>query len=337
VIFTGRAIMSEFILGNSVRKLARKYPLLQQSLLRLDFAMVWLVAKLARLLPIDAASRFGERVGRWIGPKLTEKSAKFRHNMATAFPELDDAELDDLVARAWGRAGRVMAEYPHLDALLNDPERIIIDIREPVATYTDPTKPCVMVSAHVSNWEVVCLAMARMGIPNASLYSPPTNTLLDKMLLDSRRALGCELLPRDNSARGLMRALKSGRTAAMVMDRRIDEGKPIEFFGRKKPSTILAAKLALKQGCAFVPVQVERLKDARYRVIFHPPIRPSDTTVDETAQAIDMVQQVHHQFEAWIRQCPQEWFCPKLIWPKTFKRNQLKATDHETAVDSRAA
>jgi len=46
---------------------------------------------------------------------------------------------------------------------------------------------------------------------------------------------------------------------------------------------------------------------------------------------------VHTLFEDWIRQRPEDWFCPKLIWPKTFKRNQLKVTGNETVVDSRAA
>ena len=69
-----------------------------------------------------------------------------------------------------------------------------------------------------------------------------------------------------------MRALKQGRTAAMVMDRRVDDGKPIQFFGAEQDSTLLPAKLALKTGCELVPVQVERLQDAHYRVTFHPPV-----------------------------------------------------------------
>ena len=73
-----------------------------------------------------------------------------------------------------------MTEYPHLDTILHEPERLQIDIREPIATYTDPSRPCVIVTAHLSNWEVVCSAMARLSIPNASLYSPPTNPLLDR-------------------------------------------------------------------------------------------------------------------------------------------------------------
>ncbi len=309
--------MAEFIVGNPLRKWARDHRLLREALWRLDFAFVWLLMQVARWLPVDTASRLGDAVGRWIGPKLKEKTAIFRANMATAFPDMDDAELGQLVTRAWGRGGRVLAEYPHLATILNDADRLQIDIREPIETYSNPSRPCVVVTAHQSNWEVVCSAMAKLGMPNASLYSPPTNPLLDRMLLQSRRALNCELLPAENSARLLMRALKEGRTAAMVMDRRVDDGKPVQFFGREKPSTIMPAKLALKFNCELIPVQVERLQDARYRVTFHPPVRPRDTRVDETIQAIDMIQQVHGQFEDWIRQHPEDWFCSKRLWPKS--------------------
>lgn len=329
--------MAEFIVGNSLRKLAREHSWLQRALWRLDFALVWLVAWLARRMPIDTASRFGERLGRWIGPKMKRKSAIFRENLALAFPQLDDAELDKLVVDAWGRAGRILAEYPHLDTILREDDRLQIEIREPIASYSDPGKPCVMVSAHQSNWEVVCSAMAKLGMPNASLYSPPSNPLLDKMLLDSRAALNCQLLPRDNSARLLMRALKEGRTVGMVMDRRVDDGQPIRFFGHDKTSTLMPAKLALKHHCELVPAQVIRLQDARYKVIFHPPIKPGNPAADETARATDMIQQLHRQFEQWISAEPADWFCSKRLWPKNTERRQPDAAGGNTEVDSYAA
>jgi Kdo2-lipid IVA lauroyltransferase/acyltransferase len=120
------------------------------------------------------------------------------------------------------------------------------------------------------------------------------------------------------------------------MDRRVDDGKPIQFFGRDKPSTILPAKLALKFKCDLVPVQVERLQDAHFRVTFHSPVRPRDTSVSETAQAIDMIQQVHHQFENWIREQPEDWFCSKRLWPKG-NIQHTEETGSGTEPDSYAA
>jgi KDO2-lipid IV(A) lauroyltransferase len=329
--------LAEFIVGNPLRNLAREHRFLRNLLWRVDYLLLSLIAWLARRLPIDTASRFGSRLGAWIGPKMKSKTAIYRNNLAVAFPELNETQLDDLVIEAWGQAGRILAEYPHLETIFKDSDRLEIDIRDPIETYTNPKRPFVFVTAHQSNWEVIGSALARMGIPNATLYSPPTNPLLDRILLESRQALNCQLLPRDNSARLLMRALKEGRTAAMVMDRRVDDGKPIRFFGHEKTSTILPAKLALKNHCDLVPVQVVRLHDAHYHVIFHPPIQPTNPGADDTDQAIDMIQQVHTQFEDWIRQHPAHWFCSKRLWPKNTVTNQPEVSGRDADIDSYAA
>jgi KDO2-lipid IV(A) lauroyltransferase len=120
------------------------------------------------------------------------------------------------------------------------------------------------------------------------------------------------------------------------MDRRVDDGQPIQFFGQDKVSTILPAKLAQKFKCELVPVQVERLQDAHYRVTFHPPVRPRNGSEDETAQAIDMIQQVHHQFEDWIRQHPESWFCSKRLWSKD-KIEKTEEAGSDADIDSYAA
>ena len=101
-------------------------------------------------------------------------------------------------------------------------------------------------------------------------------------------------------------------------------------------STLLPAKLALKAGCDLVPLQVERLQDAHFRVTFHPPIRPGNDQLDETAQAIDMIQQVHNQFESWIRKSPQDWFCSKRLWPRVTK-DKTEEAGSDADIDSYAA
>jgi len=326
--------MAEFIIGNPLRGWARERPGLRRVLWRLDHALVWTLLKLFRLLPVDAASRTGALVGGWIGPRLKHKSRIFRENFAIALPALSPAELDAQVLRAWREAGRVLAEYPHLDKILRDHDRLRIEHAVGGNT-VQLEQPCVLVSAHLSNWEVICSALTKLGVPNASLYSPPTNPLLDDMLRQSRAALNCTLLPRDNSARSLMQALQAGRSVGMVIDRRVDEGRPVPFFNQHKPSTLLPAKLALKYGCPLVPVQVKRLRDARFRVIFHPPVTAEDPQADESARVLDMMGQVHALFEDWIRANPDDWFCAKRLWPRDTLR-RLRATRNDDWMETHA-
>lgn len=331
--------MAEFILGSPLRPLARRYEPLRKLLWRLDYGMLWLLQKVMQTLPVDLSSRLGARIGGVIGPMMRGKSKMFRDNFAVAFPELSESELDALVRQAWRNAGRVLGEYPHLKSILEDPDRLQIEIRHPVPVFEDTARPFVAVAAHLANWEVTGSAMARLGIPNAGLYSPPTNPLLDKMLRDSRAALNSELVPRDNSARRLMRALQQGRSVGIIVDRRVNEGHPIRFFGHDKESSLMPAKLALKFDSELTPLQVQRTGDARYRVIFHPPITPSDPDADENEQAVDMTQQLHGLFEAWIRENPADWFCSKRMWGmlKKGKMNTTQESGTDADIDSYAA
>lgn len=324
--------MAEFIVGNAFRKIARKHQWLQNALWRLDFALVWCLINFFSLLPVDTSSRFGHRVGLIIGPMMKRKTAVYEDNFRIAFPQKSETEIQALARASWGTAGRILGEYSHMNKILNEHggERLEVEVQEPSGSLLDPNKPTVLVAAHLSNWEVLGVALARLGLPNTSLYSPPTNPWIDRMLRKSRESLQCELVPRDNSARRLMQSLKKGRTVGIIIDRRVDEGQQIPLFGQDKLTTTMPAKLALKFDCDLVPVRVERRKDANFKVTFYPPISPLNSDDCESDQAVNMIGQVHGLFEQWIRQQPQDWFCSKRLWPK---RKPQSPTKHQGEID----
>jgi KDO2-lipid IV(A) lauroyltransferase len=302
-----------------LRRIARKHEFLRRLLWRVDFALIWSLLGLLRLLPVESASSLGARVGAIIGLLMRRKTAIMEENLRIVFPEKSPGEIKHLAKACWSSAGRVLSEYPHLDHILNDREdqRVEIIVRDPDLTFGDRNRPAIVVSAHLSNWELIASAIGRLGIAHTALYWPPPNPWLDRMLLDYRAALDCELIPRDNCARLLVERLNAGRTVAMVVDRPVDAGgKLIPFFGREKSTTTMPAKLALKFDCDLIPAQAERIKGAHFRVTFHPPVRPANPGDCKNDQAIDMMHQLHQLFESWIRQRPEEWFCSKRIWPK---------------------
>ena len=48
-----------------------------------------------------------------------------------------------------------------------------------------------------------------------------------------------------------------------------------------------------------------------------------------------MTQQLHRQFEDWIRERPEDWFCSKRLWPKV-KITTSEETGREADIDSYA-
>jgi KDO2-lipid IV(A) lauroyltransferase len=189
-------------------------------------------------------------------------------------------------------------------------------VRGDIRALRDAAQPAVFVTAHQANWEVIGAAIARQHVPLAVVYSPPTNPLLDELLNRWRTQNRCELLARDESMRPLLQALRKGTSVGIVMDRRVDSGKDVALFGHPKPTTLVPARLALRYGFDLVPIRVERLQGARFRVTFHPPVAvPAGD--DEIARAIRMTESVHALFEQWIRERPGDWFPSKRLWPKS--------------------
>jgi KDO2-lipid IV(A) lauroyltransferase len=139
---------------------------------------------------------------------------------------------------------------------------------------------------------------------------------MDRMLFRARQSLGCGLVERDGAGRQLIRCLKQGTSVGLIVDQRVDSGEPVPFFGRDMLTSITPAQLALRFDCELIPVQIQRLKDARFRVIFHEAVEADDETADNPSKALQMTLKINALFESWIREQPQQWMCTKRRWPK---------------------
>ncbi|MFU8835685.1 lysophospholipid acyltransferase family protein [Roseovarius autotrophicus] len=307
--------MAKFILGSHLRHKALESRAASNLLWAIDLAFVGAVVGFFRLLPLRWSSALGARFGRFLGRVFKNRTRHVRANLTLALPGTPPDEIDRLAGDVWANAGAVFAEYPHL-AKYTDPARGLLRIEtvEPDPAYCRPGTPVVFVAAHLANWEVACAAMTQMGIRSHALYAPLANPWLDRILLRYRARLGCATISRDAGLRAFLQALRQGEAPAMIIDRRVEGGKPIPFFGADKDSSTLPAGLALRFGAPLVPVQVERHPGARFIVRFHAPLVPRNPEADTDAQALDLTRQIHERFEDWISARPGEWLCTSKIW-----------------------
>lgn len=288
-------------------------------------AIFWQVCA---LLAPERASALGAAIVGRLGPRHSKHKRVWR-NLRLAFPDRSDGEVDDLARGCWGNLGRVMAEYPHLATIAgNQGEgRIELVVRDEMAAWRCHGRPAVFVAAHLGNWELVASKATTGDIPLVAIYSPQTNPYIDAMIQKKRRALGCELVPKNAGVRDLMRHLEAGRSLGVIADQRVDGGEPLPFFGRPASTTAVPARLALKLGLELVPVRIERQGAGRFRVTAFEAVMPRDPSLSRNEQALDMMGQVNRLFESWIRQRPHEWHCAKRRWSKDLrpKRGQGKS------------
>jgi len=277
----------------------------------------WLLFGCFRLLPVAWASALAGALARAIGPRLGV-NRRARQNLQRALPELSDERVVQAIGGMWDNLGRVAAEYAHLGQyrVYEPGGRIEMVGAENIRRYGVPGQRAIFFSGHFGNWEVATLAVTQAGLGVAEIYRAANNPIIDDIINYARSAVGSELVPKGTiAARRALAALKSGRHIAMLVDQKMNDGIPVPFFGRDAMTAPALAKFALHFGCAVVPVRVDRLPHARFRITAEPPLsypRTGDAARDELA----LMTQVNQVLERWIREKPDHWFWLHRRWPE---------------------
>ncbi len=309
--------MARLLLGNSLRRVAVRFPIIQRMLWLIEAGFLGLLLWLTSILPADIATAAGKRILMWVGPRQA-KHRKIEENLGLAFPDKTPGEIRALARAVWGNVGALLAEYGHLDDICRrgPDERLETRVLGDIEAFRQDGRAGIFVAAHLANWELCAPAVRRYTPSVTGIYTPLQNPWLDRMLSKRREALGCRLIKRDESMRTLIRELHEGRSIGMIIDQRVDSGQPIPMFGIEKMTTIVPARLALRHDYELIPIRAERLEGARFRATFYPPVQPDDPDASEIDQAIQMTAKINALFEEWIRERPQDWFCSKRRFPK---------------------
>jgi KDO2-lipid IV(A) lauroyltransferase len=169
-------------------------------------------------------------------------------------------------------------------------------------------------SGHIANWEIGMLAGVQYGISVAQIYRAANNPLMDRMIARFRSDRG-EFIPKGAvGARRAITALRRGTHLALLADQKMNDGIPVPFFGRPAMTAPALAVLALRFDCDVLPLRVERLDGARFRVTVFPPL-PLARSGEPHADAAALMVRVNATLEAWIRDRPEQWLWVHRRWP----------------------
>jgi KDO2-lipid IV(A) lauroyltransferase len=274
----------------------------------LEGAAMWAGYLVLAALGLDAASACGGALARAVGPHL-RVSRTARRNLARTFPEKSAAELDGVLRGMWDNLGRTAAEYAHLGRIRTrgrDP-RIELIGSENIDLLKGDGRPGIAYAAHLANWELPALVSALHGLPVTLVHRRANNPFAERLLRYCRRPVGGELVPKGPSAsRRIRDVLRGGGHLGLLVDQKTNNGLRAPFFGRDAMTTPVVALCALAYGCPVVPVQVERLRGARFRVTVHPPLAIA-ATGDRARDVLAATSLINAGIEGWIRQRPDQW------------------------------
>jgi KDO2-lipid IV(A) lauroyltransferase len=279
---------------------------------------------LARLFPVDAVSDFGAWLFRTLGP-LTSAHHVAETNLRIVFPAASDADIRRMLRAQWEETGRWMAEFPILDRIAEDPDRIEVEGLERLTALANGEGPAVLISGHFSNFDVMALAIVRAGVQCQITYRATNNPYVDARIVANRRRYGVKLFaPKGtDGARELFRALARGESVALLNDQKFNGGVAAPFFGRMARTAPGPSTFALRYGVPIQPMSVQRLRGARFKVIVHEPFRLEDTG-DRNADIAAAVGRINAFMEERVLARPAEWFWVHKRWPNETYKTKAK-------------
>lgn len=286
----------------------------------LEAALLWSMLGLFRLAGIDNASAIGGAVGRTIGPLLA-KNRVARANLKACFPGISETELKAITRAMWDNLGRFMGEMVHLHELdVYGSDRVTIVMAPEVEAVVEAAgaagTPLIFFTAHFGNWEVSPLLATQRGIDTTLVYRQASNPWSEKMIQHWREKRGGHWVPKGREgARAIVSALSKGGALAILADQKFNEGLAVPFFGREAMTAPAIAELALKFMAPLIPVRVERLGGARFRVVVLPPMTLPETG-ERKSDVMAILTAINGLFESWIRECPGHWLWIHRRWPR---------------------
>jgi KDO2-lipid IV(A) lauroyltransferase len=237
---------------------------------------------------------------------------------------LHPTERDAIVSRRWDNLFRVPAEYAHLDDFGGE-DRLEIVGGEVLDRLRDDDRPGLLFAGHLANWEMATVAARRHGIDLALVYRDLNNPLIDRRVRDAQRSTGARLILKGHrGARSIISELGSGGHVLMLVDQRLRRGLPTPFMGIPALTAPDVAELAYRFDAPLVPLHVERLGGARFRVTAEPPLalpRTGDRRADVAAALV----MVNARLEAWISARPEQWLWVHRRWSDELRSPQGEA------------
>ena len=110
------------------------------------------------------------------------------------------------------------------------------------------------------------------------------------------------------SVQKTLKALQEKRCSAMLVDQKLGEGELVPFFGVPAMTATASAKLALRYRVPLIAIKIVRTDGAHFHATVH------KVELDETDTSASAMEKVHHVFEQWIRERPEQWFWVHNRW-----------------------
>ncbi len=167
----------------------------------------------------------------------------------------------------------------------------------------------ILVGAHVGNWELGGMAIARKGYPLTAIVLRHKNPALDEAFQKRRALNGVNIIPLGGALKNCYALLEKNGILAILGDRSFTgRGIQVDFLGKKTVYPIGAARFALETGAALLPVSFVALRESLRKYLLE--VKPPLEGLTEEA----LTRAFSKQVEEMVKSAPEQWFDFQRFW-----------------------
>ena len=278
---------------------------------RAEYALARVVESAISRFPQPIADRVATRVARTVANRLRIRRKTVESNLRRAFPEADDAWIEETTRRCYEHFSRELLVMIRLSRLSREDVVAITEIpdedlragREALAE----GRGLLFVTGHYGNWEVAAAAVAARGMPIDAIVRRQRNPLVNERFEVTRRRLGMEPVDMVGSPKRVALGLRQGHTIGIVGDQDArSAGVFVPFFGQPASTFKGPAIFALTFRAPLFAAIARRLPDGRYRITASRV--PVERKGDQEADVTRITAELAARLEAEIREDPSQYF-----------------------------
>ena len=164
----------------------------------------------------------------------------------------------------------------------------------------------VLALSHFGNWDFAALIAWSYGVKLTTVMAPIGNATITRLVVWARERNALEVFAPENAARGLLRAIRRARFAALLCDiAGAGPEIPVRYCGGLVAFSLAPAWLAMRTGAPLLPVDCRRggPGEPDYVITVHERIVPA-TGEDEAS----VTQRLATALEGAVRGHPGQWY-----------------------------
>lgn len=243
-------------------------------------------------------------------------------NLKAIFPEKSEQEIRNIRKQMFRNFAKYLVDFFRFSKL--DTEFINKNIKIENIHYFDEAlskgKGVIVLTAHLGNWELGGVVIARLGYPFWVVALPHKNKKVDGFFNHQRESKGIHVMPMGKAARQCLNLLKENKMIALAGDRDFSEkGIIVDFFGKNSLLPLGPAAFSIKTQSIIVPGFMLRNPDDTFTLKIEKPIEvsaPQDTNwlSNKNNSLLEIINSYKIILEDYIRRYPEQWYMFRRFW-----------------------